>query len=103
MNKFFKVLLFVMASAFSNISFACTQDNNLIGLMGLDNSSGTIYMSVLSSSNQCSCTSVRFTAGNADTKMVLSILMAAKLAEKKVRVDLLDAKNCNSAYRVYIQ
>lgn len=103
MNRCFKVALFWVAASLSNIAFGCTQDNNSIAMVGLDSSAGTVYVSISSSSGQCSCTSVRFTSANTDTQMALSILMAAKLAEKKVRIDFLQANNCNSAYRVYIQ
>jgi len=89
----------------SPLSFAetCTQNNNTLnGLVGLDGSS-TIYASISSSSNECSCTSVRFSETNADTKIALSILLAAKMANKKVRIDLLDKTNCNTGYRVFVQ
>lgn len=56
-----------------------------------------------SSSGQCSCATIRFTRANTYIKMVLSILLAAKMAEKKVRIDFLDVNSCNSAYRVYVQ
>lgn len=103
------ILQFVFLSVFSmysQVSFAeaCTQNNNeLNGLVGLDSSSGTIYASISSNTNECSCTNVRFTEANTDTKSALSILLAAKMADKKVRIDLLDKTNCNTAYRVYIQ
>lgn len=103
MNKFFKITLFLVSGVFSNMALACMQQNNTIGMVGLDHPSGTIYVKVLSSSNECSCTGVRFTSANTDVEKALSILLAAKLADKKVRIDFLDANNCNSAYRVYLQ
>lgn len=102
MNKFLKITLLVALGVFSNMVLACTQNNNSIGLVGLDHPSGTVYVNVISS-GQCSCTTIRFKSENTDTKMALSILLAAKMADKKVRIDFLDANNCNSANRVYIE
>ncbi|AQT59185.1 hypothetical protein [Cellvibrio sp. PSBB023] len=103
MNKFLKITLLAASGMFSSMTLACTQNNNSIGMVGLDHPSGTVYVSVTSSSGQCSCSTIRFTSANTDTKMVLSILLAAKMAEKKVRIDFLDINNCNSANRVYVQ
>lgn len=106
MKKIAKIMVLSAVAMYSQVSFAedCVQNNNILsGLVGLDSSVGTIYASVSSSSNECSCTNVRFTEANTDTNAALSILLAAKMAEKKVRIDLLDKTNCNTAYRVYIQ
>ena len=96
--------IFIPLTFISSTVYAtgCTQSNNKIGLVGVDHTNGTIYAGVSQHNNGCSCSSVRFTPANADEKSVLSVLLAAKLAEKKVRIDLKDNNNCNSAYRVYI-
>ena len=103
-----KVSLLLIVIALSAYSQACAAEtcsqnrNELNGLVGLDSRAKTVYASVLSSSNECACSSVRFLEANTDTKMALSVLLAAKMANKKVRVDLLDKNDCNSAYRVYV-
>lgn len=63
----------------------------------------TIYASLLNHSNQCGCTEVRFKEVNTNIDVVLDILLAAKTNLKKIRVVLLDATDCNSAHKVYIQ
>lgn len=95
-----------MLLALSQMALAatCIQNNNVLnGWVGLDSSAGTIYAKTTSSSNECSCANVRFTAANTNTQMVLSILLSAKIAGKEVRVDLIDGNDCNSAYQVYIE
>jgi len=81
----------------------CSQHGNKIGFFGLDSHEGQVYASVSEHNNGCSCSRFRFRPSNTKTDMVLSILMAARLAEKKVRVDLKNASDCNSAYRIYIE
>jgi len=106
MGKSTKFLsLVVLLMSFSQMIYAaCSQNNNeLTGLVGLDSSAGSVYAVTTSSSNECSCTAVRFSQVNTDTKMALSILVAAKMTNKKVRIDILDATDCNSGYRVYLQ
>lgn len=96
----------LMLAGYSQASLAasCTQNsNNLNGLVGLDSGAGNIYASIISTPNECGCRHVRFAPANTDTKSALSILLAAKMANKKVRIDLLDKTNCDTAYRVYIQ
>ena len=96
------VLSTIILSPLSNA--ACSQTNNkLTSLVGLDSANGVVYANLTSSLNQCSCSSVRFNPAKTDTKMALGILLAAKMAEKEVRIDLTDENDCNSAYRVYIQ
>lgn len=104
MNPFYKIIALVPFAFFSHFTSAiCIQQNNsLTGLVGVDNAAGTVYAALTSSSNECSCTGVRFTASNADTEKALSVLLAAKMADKKVRIDLLTAGDCNTAYRVYL-
>lgn len=81
----------------------CVQNNNKLGLVGLDTSTGGIFAGVSDHDNGCACTAFRFMTANTDTKMALSVLLAARMSGKKVRIDALDGTNCNSAYRVYIQ
>lgn len=90
----------------ASVSFGstCVQNGNeLSGLLGLDRTDGTIFVRTESSSNDCGCGNVRFTSSNTDVEMALSILLAAKMSDRTVRIDLLEAGNCNSAYRVYIE
>ena len=79
----------------------CTQTGNKITLLGRDNN-GSIYSSVTEHNNQCGCSSFRFKEINTDTQMALSILLSAKLSDNKIRVDLKDENDCNSAYQLYI-
>lgn len=85
----------------------CSQTNNVLsGLVGLDGGTNKVYAGVQSQKNECSCSLFRFKADTGigvDTNMALSILLSAKLADKKVRVDILDPEDCNSAYRVYVE
>ena len=106
MKKIILLTLLPLLTAYSHSSFAqsCSQNNNtLSGLAGLDSQGGNIFASVTSDTNECGCKSVRFNRDNTDTEAALSVLLSAKLANKKVRVDILDRTDCNSAYRVYIQ
>ena len=100
----YKILFFVAFVLFSDMASAyCAQNNNkLDGLVGVDSKDGMVYANLSSPTEECGCTSVRFKESNADTDKVLSILMTAKLSDKKVRVDLLDPEDCNSAQRVYL-
>ncbi len=82
---------------------SCVQTDNTVGLTGLDNSNGSIYATITSTANQCSCGFVRFTTANTDADAALSVLLAAKLSDTQVRVDILDENNCSSGYRVYLQ
>lgn len=104
MNKIFGCATLLMVLFFStNVYAGCVQNyNELSGLVGLDNPNGTVYADVKSASKECGCTNVRFYPTGTNTEMALSILMAAKVAGKKVRIDISDEDNCNSAYRVYI-
>lgn len=83
---------------------ACSQTSNTLdGLVGLDNSNGTVYAAFKSVNNECSCTSARFKPENTDVKAALSVLLAAKMSDKKVRIDFLNSTDCSTAYRVYVQ
>lgn len=82
---------------------SCVQTGNSVGLTGLDNSNGSVYATITSSSNQCGCSSVRFASANTDTDKALSILLSAKLSQSLIRVDILDENNCDTGYRVYLQ
>jgi hypothetical protein len=79
------VLVTALFISISSLSYAaCSQTgNDLNGLVGLDSSNGVIYTNLSSNENQCSCTYARFNPVNTDTKMEMSVLLAAKLAEKK--------------------
>ena len=109
-----KLITIVILLITTQITMAaiCSQANNSIGLLGFDYTpvSGTvpektnIYASLLNHSNlHCGCTEVRFEEVNTNIDVVLDILLAAKTNFKKVRIDLLDANNCDSAFRVFIQ
>ena len=100
-----KIILMLPFIFFSHLNYAaCVQNNNkLTGLVGLDSSSGNIYANLSSTSNECSCSYVRFKETSTDTNKTLSILLAAKMADKKVRVDISDENSCDTGYRVYVQ
>lgn len=83
---------------------ACTQNSNTVGLLGLDGSDGRIYVDVSGHDNGCGCNAFRFIPGTTNTtKAALAVLLTARSAGKKVRVDLAEPANCNSASRVYVQ
>ena len=100
-----KYLLIILLSVmFVNYTVAgCVQNNNKLGLVGLDSSNGTIYAGVFDHDNACACNSFRFLAAKTDNKMALSVLLSAKMSGRRVRIDILDPADCNSAFRVYIQ
>ncbi len=89
--------------SFDTFAAGCTQNNNTLNnYVGVDNKAGNIYASLSNGNKTCSCSHARFKPENTNVEMALSILVAAKSANKKVRIDFLDENNCNSAYRVYI-
>jgi hypothetical protein len=81
----------------------CTQTNNTVGFLGLDNANGRIYVNVSGHSNQCGCSHFRFDPQATDTDMALSLLLSARMAGMKVRVDVSEQGACDAAFRVYIQ
>ena len=83
---------------------ACTQNSNTVKLLGLDGGDGRIYVDVSGHDNGCGCNAFRFIPGATNTtKAALAILLTARSSGKKVRIDLAEAANCNSASRVYLQ
>ncbi len=108
MKNVFKVLSITTFLIFSQSAYSadpCVQTGNSVGLMGLDSSTGTIYVGVSGGVSSCgsNCASFRFTSVNTDTSKVLDILVAAKTLNKTVRIDRPHTASCNSAYRVYIE
>lgn len=97
------IVFFIFMHSASAEQFCAQYGNRLTGIIGLDSSNGVIYTNISSSTNECSCTQARFHPDNTDTDKALSILLAARLAEKTVRIDFLEGQGCNSATRVYIQ
>ncbi|WP_340680470.1 hypothetical protein [Paraglaciecola sp.] len=69
-------------------------------LVGLDGTDGRVYVVVTSQQNQCGMSEFRFYPNN--TGKALSILLATKIAGKKVRIDSIDSSDPNSVNRVYI-
>jgi hypothetical protein len=99
-----KYIVLLIVTLFScSVYASCVQNNNIVTFTGLDSKEGVIYASLSSHDNQCACSSGRFYPQNSRTEMALSILMAAKLSQNKVRIDLMEQGNCNTAYRVYLQ
>jgi hypothetical protein len=103
--KFFLILItFAMFGASSVHADRCVQTKNeLPHLLGLDDVNDTVYASISSSENQCNCKEVRFAKHRTNPQMALSILLAAKLSNRTVRIDFEDGMNCNSAYRIYLE
>lgn len=82
----------------------CVQNDNIIDMVGVDQSDGTIYAKRDGTAGNCGCASFRwYPVNNTHTGMILSVLLAAKLSGTPVRIDILDENNCNSAYRAYLQ
>lgn len=101
-----KCLIFVVSIlGFTQNAFAmCTQNgNSLNGLVGLGSSGTLVYADVNSASNECGCDRFRFQSENTDIKIALSVLLSAKIADKKVRIDIKEPGNCNTATNVYLQ
>jgi hypothetical protein len=104
MLKYCLLVAFICVS-FSSVALAdsCVQNGiRLEGLMGVDGN-GNLFADTRRSNNQCNCRQVRFHQSRADLDQVLSVLIAAKLSEQPVRIDLQDGKNCNTAWRVYLE
>lgn len=101
--KAMKVFALLIAFSAQSALAVCSQQWNKIGLVGLDSTNGNVYVGVTEHNNNCNCDGVRFKEVNADTDKALSVLLSAKMSEKKVRIDFLDANDCDSAHRVYIQ
>lgn len=95
--------LFAVATLSQEALATCAQNNNKLGLVGLDSSNGIVYARVSDHDNACGCNEFRFMPDNTDTKMALSVLLSARVSSRRVRIDVLDPTNCNSAHRVYIQ
>ena len=105
MKNIYKILIASSAFLMSHNIYAagCAQTNNSIGLVGLDSPDGRLYANVNNHNNQCGCNDFRFAATSTDTKAALSILLSAKMANKKVRIDLSDDTDCSSAIKAYIE
>lgn len=103
-----KRLVFLITALLSltvsaGVHASCVQDGNTIGLTGIDNSGGSVYMRVTGGPQACGCPQVRFSPSNTDTKMVLSVLLTARALNRTVRVDILNSSDCNSGYRAYLE
>ncbi|MEP0176633.1 MAG: hypothetical protein ABJH28_09255 [Paraglaciecola sp.] len=81
----------------------CSQKNNTVGFMGVDGGDGKIYVAVSDHNGGCDTNSFRFKPDNADTDKILSVLLTAKVANMKVRIDVIDSTDQNSAYKVYLE
>ena len=105
MKNLYKILIASSAFLMSQNIYAasCAQTSNVIGLVGLGNPDGKIYAGVSGHNNQCGCDIFRFSAKSTDTKAALSILLSAKMANKKVRIDLSDDTDCDSAIKAYVE
>ena len=87
------------------LAVECVQQNNSVGFFGLDNVDGSVYASVGGHNNGCNCSSIRFFPNNAKVDMVLSMLTAARLANKTVRIDALSPGSggvCQTGTRIYL-
>ena len=107
MKRGVRGLVLVCAVLFSGFTIAqgCAQQQNVVGFVGMDGVSGgkgQIFVTVSGHNNDCGYDYFRFRAANTDVDQALSILLAAKMANKKVRIDLIDKADRNTAYRVYI-
>lgn len=105
MKFFYKlvVLLFSMAMSQTIYAASCTQRDNSIGVAGVSTINGDLYVQVTDHDNQCGCGVFRFSPLLADTDKVLSIVLSSKLASQKVRIDLYDETDCDTARQIYIQ
>lgn len=92
----------VLYSAFS-WSEGCAQYDNVLSMVGYDYGENIFVSFKEESPKSCNCSSVRFSNTRTDTDKILAIVMAAKLANAKVRVDFELAGDCNSGKRAYIQ
>jgi len=99
----FVVCTFGVLFGANAIAGSCTQTNNKLGLVGLDDTNGRVFASLSNHNNKCECNHVRFYPDNADTDKALSILLIAKTTSKNVRVDFSTQGDCDSGWRVYLQ
>ncbi len=101
MKYFIGVALFMISV--STMAATCAQHKNTMrALVGVESVSGNLYAALSSPSKSCGCTYARFSHANVDTKLILSLLLTAKLSDKTVRIDFLNNGDCNSAYRAYL-
>jgi len=100
-----KYTLLMLSLGLSQITNAatCAQTGNALELTGLDGN-GKVYVSVSEHNNECGCNAFRFTKDpvNDETAYFLDVLLAAKKDYRKVRIDLADDQDCNSANKVFI-
>ena len=95
----FAVLLMSSAQA----SASCSQTGNKLVLTGLDFSK-KIYAGISSDSpKNCGCGAVRFSPNTTDTSEILSVLLAAKVSGKTVRIDINVEGNCDSGVIAYVE
>lgn len=99
-----KILTVLSLLFFAGATSACVQETNTLPkYVGVDSSSGTIYVNISSEKNECGCTFARFSPSATDTKAVLSILLTAKTSNRPVRVDFKTEGDCDTAYRAYLK
>ncbi|WP_319557765.1 hypothetical protein [Thiomicrorhabdus sp.] len=103
MKKFQKLSVAFLAVCSTSAFAVCTQTNNTVALLGVEGNGGMVYAQLANHGNQCSCNYARFKSENIDTDKALSILTAAKLSGKTVRVDFNDLQTCEFVKKVYLQ
>lgn len=103
-RKLFLPLLATILLAPAALAEPCTQPLNKVVYTGVESAAGQIFVHIEDQSPTagCGCGNFRFSPANVDTDKVLAILLEAKKLGRNIRVDILDALDCDTAYRVYI-
>ncbi len=101
-----KTLLITLALSATQLSQAasCSQTGNVLTLTGHDGAS-TVYAGVAEHRNECGCVAFRFKTSNAGTDLnkTLDVLIAAKINNRRVRIDISDENDCNSGLKAFIE
>lgn len=91
-------LSFLSISAFSY----CEQHGNALGKIGIEGFEVVAELEKTGTNYNCGCQSVRFSPDKTDVEKAMSIMLTAKLTNKKIRVDFSDGPECDEGKRVYI-
>jgi len=82
-----KKLLFILGMAMlSTEALAITQTNVTVGLVGMEGNGTQVYVGIDPNPNGCTSGGIYFTVA-AELNQVLSVALAAKMANKLARID----------------
>lgn len=80
----------------------CEQHGNTLGKIGVNGNQVFAEITDVTSTRDCGCRTVLFSQDVTDASMAMSILLTAKMVDKKVRIDFADGPKCDVGTRVYV-